>query len=86
MKTDKDVAIPKMLYKETKDVEKHKDMFGYHNYKLREESMWFIPFTTRRNIMELEVFANKEIKSHTKVKNVWVDFIERLDKIDELIR
>ncbi|CAG9311963.1 unnamed protein product [Blepharisma stoltei] len=86
MKSDKEVAIPKMLHQETKDVEKLKDRYGYHNYKLREETMWFIPFTTRRNIMELETYANKEIKSHTKLKSVWVEFIDRLNKIDEQIK
>ncbi|CAG9329297.1 unnamed protein product [Blepharisma stoltei] len=83
LQTDKELAFHKMLTQESQKVQKLKDLYAYYNYKLNEESLWFIPFNANRNIKEFREFAKKEIAVIWKLKQTWESFSEKLARLED---
>ncbi|CAG9326856.1 unnamed protein product [Blepharisma stoltei] len=81
LQKDKTLAFTKMLHEDTNSVKKLRDMYAYHNYKLKEEAEWFANYKLNRNMREFENYARKEIKTANAQKLSWVTFIEKLNQI-----
>ncbi|CAG9316675.1 unnamed protein product [Blepharisma stoltei] len=82
LKNDKDLAFSKMLSKETKSVEKTKNMYGFFNSKLQNETAWFLRNVTIKSCQNFKEYANHEIVAASRTKQEWEELIEKLDKLE----
>eukprot|EP00358_Blepharisma_japonicum_P005960 CAMPEP_0202944744 /NCGR_PEP_ID=MMETSP1395-20130829/5627_1 /ASSEMBLY_ACC=CAM_ASM_000871 /TAXON_ID=5961 /ORGANISM="Blepharisma japonicum, Strain Stock R1072" /LENGTH=89 /DNA_ID=CAMNT_0049643937 /DNA_START=1469 /DNA_END=1735 /DNA_ORIENTATION=+ len=80
LKNDKEYAYSKMMQKETKILEDLKNIYGFYNYKLQDETFRQLKYVTIRNCENFKEFSDHEWNIADRLKEGWTEFGEKLEK------
>eukprot|EP01022_Parablepharisma_sp_SALTPOND_P027572 TRINITY_DN669_c0_g1_i4.p2 TRINITY_DN669_c0_g1~~TRINITY_DN669_c0_g1_i4.p2 ORF type:complete len:888 (-),score=115.93 TRINITY_DN669_c0_g1_i4:41-2704(-) len=80
---NKKLSFPKMLPDETKVVEEHFTRYGYYLNRMKAEVDRVVDTRVEEMFNHFAVVANNYAKSAKEMANVWMDFEEKIEPLEE---